>query len=64
LPVLAGVLLFYQPAAPEAPASAEQTETANTLPATGSVLPLAGLLGALALTASLGLMAIRQKLTA
>jgi hypothetical protein len=64
LPVSAGVLLFYSPASLEAPVSAEQTATAATLPNTASVLPLAGLLGGLALAASLGLKAIRQRLSA
>jgi hypothetical protein len=60
-----GVLLFFQPTPMPAPvlvASADQP--ASTLPKTGTFLPLAGLLGALALTMSLGLGAVRQTLKA
>jgi hypothetical protein len=58
-----GILMVFQPRpAVEAPvelASAEEA-VASTLPETGSLLPLAGLLGALALATSLGLGAARR----
>jgi hypothetical protein len=67
LPQIAGVLLFV-PAGPAAATetadSAQETENASTLPKTASILPLGGLLGGLALAASLGLKAVRQKLLA
>jgi hypothetical protein len=62
----AGVLLFHGPgfvtlpdAAPVEVASAEQPPA--TLPQTGSVIPLLGLLGGLSLTTSLGLKLARSK---
>jgi hypothetical protein len=58
-----GVLMVFQPRpAVEAPvelASAEEA-VASTLPETGSLLPLAGLLGALAVAMSFGLGAARR----
>jgi sortase A len=55
-----GVLLFMAPAQPPVTlASAE--EPADTLPATGTLLPWAGLLGTLSLASSLGMWAVRQK---
>jgi hypothetical protein len=62
-----GVLLFFQPTPLLAPAPvlvASADEPASTLPKTGSFLPLAGLLGTLALTMSLGLGVVRQTLKA
>ena len=54
-----GVLLFLTPSRPQVTlASAEQP--AETLPETGSLLPLMGLLGTLAITLSLGLRAVRR----
>jgi hypothetical protein len=58
-----GLLLFFQPKpAPAMVASAEQP--ASTLPKTGTLLPLLGLLGGLAVATSLGLGAVRQTLGA
>lgn len=58
-----GVLMIFQPTpAPSAPvmmASAEEP-VASTLPETGTLLPLAGLLGALGVAISLGLGAARR----
>jgi len=60
-----GVLLFFQPTQLPAPVLvASADEPASTLPKTGTFLPLAGLLGALALTMSLGLGVVRQTLKA
>jgi hypothetical protein len=57
-----GVLLFLAPAQPEVSlASAEQP--AGMLPATGSSLPLIGLLGTLGIAMSLGLWAVRRTRT-
>ena len=54
-----GVLLFMTPLQPQVTlASAEQP--AEMLPETGSVLPLVGLLGTLAIAMSLGLWAVRR----
>ena len=54
-----GVLLFLAPQQPQVTlASAEQP--AETLPETGSPLPLLGLMGGLAIATSLGLRAVRQ----
>lgn len=65
-----GLLLFAPPpAAPAAPASAAQSNTAvgeqlaAALPRTGSFVPLTGLFGALAVAASLGLGAVRKALS-
>lgn len=52
-----GALLIEDPAPPPAPAPAEVAE--NTLPKTGSVLPLVGVLGLLLICASLGLRSLR-----
>ncbi|MGA2097083.1 MAG: hypothetical protein ABSH39_12345 [Candidatus Acidiferrum sp.] len=60
LPQEVGVLLFFPVAQPEAPTAAEKTELASTLPRTASLLPLAGLLGVLAVGLSIGLGTIRQ----
>jgi hypothetical protein len=60
LPREVGVLLFLAAAQPEAPVAAEQTEIASTLPKAASLLPLAGLLGVLAVVLSLGLAMVRQ----
>jgi LPXTG-motif cell wall-anchored protein len=60
-PAMFGTLLIYRPAPAQPAALVASTEQpASTLPATGTSLPFLGLLGALALTASLGLGAIRQ----
>jgi LPXTG-motif cell wall-anchored protein len=57
-----GVLLFLAPTQPQVTlASAEQP--AEMLPATGSSLPLMGLLGTLAIAMSLGLWAVRRTRT-
>jgi hypothetical protein len=62
-PQQAGVLLILRPTpAPEILASAEQPPA--TLPKTGTLLPLAGLLGALAVAMSLGLGTVRRTLKA
>jgi sortase A len=53
-----GVLLFAMPEPPVMLADAGKP--AETLPATGSSLPLVGLLGALTIALSLGLRAVRQ----
>jgi len=56
-----GVLLFLAPPQPQVTlASAE--EPADTLPETGTVLPLVGLIGALAVAVSLGLRTARRSL--
>jgi hypothetical protein len=61
LPQEVGVLLFFGAApTPHAPVNAEDTELASTLPTTASLLPLAGLLGALAVVILLGLTTVRQ----
>jgi hypothetical protein len=60
LPQEVGVLLFFSTAQPAAPVDAEETELASTLPKTASLLPLAGLLGVLAVGLSVGLGTIRQ----
>jgi sortase A len=58
-PAQVGVLLFVTPPpSPVTLASAEQP--ADTLPETGSPLPLLGLLGTLAIVTSLGVRAVRQ----
>ena len=51
-PILVAVIA---PTPPPAPAAAPEEPAAETLPKTGSELPLIGLLGALALLAGLGL---------
>lgn len=62
-PPVVGVLLFSPPApAPVLTASAE--EPAATLPQTGSLLPLLGVLGALAISMSLGLGLVRRTVKA
>jgi sortase A len=54
-----GVLLFLAPIQPQATlASAEQP--ADTLPATGTLLPWVGLLGALSLASALGMSLVRK----
>lgn len=54
-----GVLLFYNPIQPQlALASAESAP--ETLPETGSVLPLVGLMGMLAIAMAVGLRTVRQ----
>jgi hypothetical protein len=56
-----GVLLIYHPAPEESAVMIGSTEQpASTLPATGTSLPLLGLLGALTVTASVGLGAVRH----
>ena len=61
-----GLLLFAPPSPPAAPAGTEQgdpalgEQLAETLPRTGSFMPLTGLCGALAVAASLGLGAVRK----
>jgi hypothetical protein len=58
-----GMLLFFQPTPTAAPVMVASTEQpASTLPKTGTLLPLAGLLGTLAVAMSLGLGAVRQAL--
>jgi hypothetical protein len=60
-----GVMLFFQPTSEAAPALlASNEEPASTLPRTGTFLPLAGLLGALAVATSLGMGAIRKAVRA
>jgi sortase A len=54
-----GVLLFLTPTQPQVTlASAE--EPADALPATGTLLPLAGLLGSLSLASALGIWTVRK----
>jgi hypothetical protein len=56
-----GVLLILQPAPLAAPVMVASTEEpASTLPKTGTFLPLAGLLGGLALLTSFGMGAVRK----
>jgi sortase A len=62
MPRTTGVLLFLTPSEPQVTlASAEQP--AEMLPETGSSLPLAGLMGTLAIAMSLGLWAVRRTRT-
>jgi LPXTG-motif cell wall-anchored protein len=76
VPPMAGVLLV-QPLgrltiapktqstpAPESVTIAESEQPVTVLPKTGSILPLAGLLGALSVAASLGLAAMRRRVIA
>jgi LPXTG-motif cell wall-anchored protein len=65
-PKLVGFLLIQKPELKSEPAPAPSDvasveELAPTLPKTGTLQPLAGLLGGLALTASLGLGVVRRK---
>jgi hypothetical protein len=56
-----GVLLILQPASQAAPSLlASNEEPASTLPKTGTFLPLAGLLGTLAVATSFGMGAVRK----
>jgi hypothetical protein len=60
-----GVLLIFQPTSAAAPTLVASTEEpASTLPKTGTFLPLAGLLGALALATSFGMGAVRKAVRA
>lgn len=66
MPREVGVLLIMTPQSPLlAPVSSDEpTEMAQTLPKTASVLPLVGLLGAIAITFSLGLTTLRRRFNA
>jgi hypothetical protein len=60
-----GVLLVFQPTPPAEPVMVASTEEpASTLPKTGTFLPLAGMLGALALATSFGLGIVRKAVRA
>ena len=60
-----GVLLILQPASQAAPTLvASNEEPASILPKTGTFLPLAGLLGTLAVAGSLGMGAVRKAVRA